>query len=149
MNQPEIKKLYYSIGEVAELTSLKPYVLRYWETEFPALKPTKNRAGNRIYKDRDIKILFHIKYLLYDQKYTIEGARKQLKSANFEEMIQSGDSPSKVSESDTSDGENEKEDKLVNTLSSIRKSLLDLKKILRSSKVFLIRSTSMKTLSSV
>ncbi|MCH7819639.1 MAG: MerR family transcriptional regulator [Candidatus Marinimicrobia bacterium] len=130
MNQPQIKKLYYSIGEVAELTSLKPYVLRYWETEFPALKPTKNRAGNRIYKDRDLKILFHIKYLLYDQKYTIEGARKQLKSANFEEMMQSGDSASNLSVSNPQDGENNDEDKLISTLSVIRNGLLDLKKIL-------------------
>ena len=130
MNQPQIKKLYYSIGEVAELTSLKPYVLRYWETEFPALKPTKNRAGNRIYKDRDLKILFHIKYLLYDQKYTIEGARKQLKSANFEEMMQSGDSASNLSVSNPQDGENNDEDKLISTLSVSRNRLLDLKKIL-------------------
>ena len=130
MNQPQIKKLYYSIGEVAELTSLKPYVLRYWETEFSVLKPTKNRAGNRIYKDRDLKILFHIKYLLYDQKYTIEGARKQLKSANFEEMIKSGDSGSKVEVETPSDTENSKEDKLINTLSSIRNGLLDLKRML-------------------
>ena len=131
MNQPEIKKLYYSIGEVAELTSLKPYVLRYWETEFPVLKPTKNRAGNRIYKDRDIKILFHVKYLLYDQKYTIEGARKQLKSANFEEMIKSGDPASKLSVSTPAEGENGREDKLVNTLSTIRRGLLDMKKLLK------------------
>lgn len=130
MNQPQIKKLYYSIGEVAELTSLKPYVLRYWETEFPVLKPTKNRAGNRIYKDRDLKILFHIKYLLYDQKYTIEGARKQLKSANFEEMIKSGETAPKVEVSKTSEETNSHEDKLVVTLSTIRNGLLDLKKIL-------------------
>lgn len=129
MNQPQIKKLYYSIGEVAELTSLKAYVLRYWETEFPVLKPTKNRAGNRIYKDRDLKILFHIKYLLYDQKYTIEGARNQLKSANFEEIITSGNSASNLKVDKPSDGENSQEDKLVNALSSIRKGLLDLKKI--------------------
>ena len=130
MNQPQIKKLYYSIGEVAELTSLKPYVLRYWETEFSVLKPTKNRAGNRIYKDRDLKILFHIKYLLYDQKYTIEGARKQLKSANFEEMIKSGDSTAKLKVNKPAEGENGREDKLVPTLSTIRKGLLDIKKIL-------------------
>ena len=86
MADPAIKKLYYSIGEVAQLTDLKPYVLRYWETEFHILNPTKNRAGNRIYKDRDIKIIFHIKYLLYDQKYTIEGAKEQLKSFNPEEV---------------------------------------------------------------
>ena len=78
MDKKPIKKLYYSIGEVAEITDLKPYVLRYWETEFKKLSPTKNRAGNRIYKEEDIELIFRIKDLLYDQKYTIEGARQQL-----------------------------------------------------------------------
>ncbi len=73
-----VKKLYYSIGEVAEITGLKPYVLRYWETEFSELEPSKNRAGNRTYRDGDIELLFQIKDLLYNQKYTIEGARQQL-----------------------------------------------------------------------
>lgn len=79
-----VKKLYYSIGEVAELTQLKPYVLRYWETEFPSLRPAKNRAGNRTYRDQDIELLFQIKDLLYNQKYTIEGARQQLAKAKGE-----------------------------------------------------------------
>ena len=130
MSQPQIKKLYYSIGEVADLTALKPYVLRYWETEFSALKPTKNRAGNRIYKDKDIKIIFHIKYLLYDQKYTIEGARNQLKALNFADMGEIGSPNLKLSKS-APENEN-KEDTLVNTLSTIRKSLLDMKKILKN-----------------
>ena len=80
MDKKPIKKLYYSIGEVAEMTELKPYVLRYWETEFPELNPSKNRAGNRVYKDQDIELIFYIKDLLYDQKYTIEGARQKLKN---------------------------------------------------------------------
>ena len=75
----EIKKLYYSISEVSKLTGLKQYVLRYWETEFSFLRPQKNRAGNRIYRQNDIDIILKIKDLLYDQKYTIEGARRQLK----------------------------------------------------------------------
>ncbi len=129
MSQPQIKKLYYSIGEVADLTALKAYVLRYWETEFTVLKPTKNRAGNRIYKDKDIKIIFHIKYLLYDQKYTIEGARNQLKALNFEEMGEIGAPKLKLSKA-TPAKENE-EDTLVNVLSAIRKGLLDMKKILQ------------------
>ncbi len=83
MENKQIKKLYYSIGEVADMTELKPYVLRYWETEFPQLRPAKNRAGNRKYRESDIKLLFYIKDLLYTQKYTIEGARQQLeKDAN-------------------------------------------------------------------
>jgi len=82
-NSRPLKKLYYSIGEVAEITDLKPYVLRYWETEFSQLRPSKNRAGNRTYRESDIELLFRIKELLYDDKYTIEGARQQLnKSAS-------------------------------------------------------------------
>lgn len=74
-----VKKLYYSIGEVSELTAIEKYVLRYWETEFPELKPAKNRAGNRVYKLGDVKLIFLIKKLLYVDKYTIEGARQKLK----------------------------------------------------------------------
>lgn len=74
-----IKKLYYSIGEVSQLTSLEPYVLRYWETEFPELRPKKNRAGNRMYTLDDIRLVFLIKRLLYIDKYTIEGARQKLR----------------------------------------------------------------------
>lgn len=75
----KIKKLYYSISEVSRLTSLKAYVLRYWETEFAELKPKKNRAGNRTYNLDDIKLIFLIKRLLYEDKYTIEGARQRLR----------------------------------------------------------------------
>ena len=73
-----IKKLYYSISEVSKITELEQYVLRYWESEFPQLKPAKNRAGNRIYTNKDIKLILHIKRLLRDEKYTIEGAKKVL-----------------------------------------------------------------------
>jgi len=79
MKNKSIKKLYYSISEVSKITSLKQYVLRFWETEFPELKPAKNRAGNRIYKLSDIKLIFLIKKLLYEDRYTIEGARQKLK----------------------------------------------------------------------
>ena len=78
MKIKEIKKLYYSIGDVSEVTGLKQYVLRYWETEFDILKPGKNKAGNRIYKDRDIKIIRHIQTLLYEKKFTIKGAKQYL-----------------------------------------------------------------------
>ena len=72
---PRVKKLYYSIGEVSELTGLKAYVLRYWQTEFSKLNPPKNRAGNRTYRQKDIDVILNIKDLLYKKKYTIEGAR--------------------------------------------------------------------------
>ena len=71
-----VKKLYYSISEVCEMTQLKQYVLRYWENEFDILKPSKNRSGNRIYTKEDIDNILVIKRLLYEEKYTIEGAKK-------------------------------------------------------------------------
>jgi len=78
-----LKKLYYSISEVSKLTGLEQYILRYWETEFEQLKPSKNRAGNRIYTNKDIKLILQIKKLLRDEKYTIEGAKKILAGMNF------------------------------------------------------------------
>ena len=82
MVNQNIEKLYYSISEVSDLTGLKQYVLRYWETEFSELKPKKNKAGNRTYRQSDIDVVLKIKNLLYTQKYTIEGARDRLKSGN-------------------------------------------------------------------
>ena len=79
MEARDIKKLYYSISEVSEITSLKQYVLRYWETEFSQLKPGKNRAGNRIYRSHDVDTIIEIKSLLYDRKFTIKGAQQYLK----------------------------------------------------------------------
>ena len=79
MEARDIKKLYYSISEVSEITGLKQYVLRYWETEFSQLKPGKNRAGNRIYRSHDVDTIMEIKSLLYDRKFTIKGARQHLK----------------------------------------------------------------------
>jgi len=84
MKDLSIKKLYYSISEVSKLTEIEQYVLRYWETEFDQLKPQKNRAGNRIYTNKDIQLILHIKELLREKKYTIEGAKKILEdSANL------------------------------------------------------------------
>ena len=78
-NPKQIKKLYYSIGEVSKLTELKPYVLRYWETEFKQLAPPKNRAGNRTYRQKDLDTIKLIKDLLYKKKFTIKGARTLIK----------------------------------------------------------------------
>jgi DNA-binding transcriptional MerR regulator len=71
------KKAYYSISEVCAKTGLESHVLRYWETEFPQLRPKKNSAGNRAYRDKDIDIIRYIKYLLYEEQYTILGAKKK------------------------------------------------------------------------
>ncbi len=77
-NEPIARKAYYSIGEVCDLTGLKPHVLRYWETQFDVLSPTKNRAGNRVFRPKEIELILLVKHLLYEEKYTIEGARKRL-----------------------------------------------------------------------
>ena len=87
-------KLYYTITEVSSLTDLKPHILRYWETEFSVLRPKKNRAGNRAYREKDIQFIRLIKKLLYEEGYTIEGAKrklKQLKSAIDEEPEEDND----------------------------------------------------------
>lgn len=80
MKNFSMKKLYYSISEVSRITDLEQYVLRYWETEFDQLQPAKNSSGNRIYTNKDIKLILLIKKLLKEEKYTIEGAKKILKS---------------------------------------------------------------------
>jgi len=71
-------KLFYKIGEVSKIVGVEPYVLRYWETEFPFLKPRKNKSGQRVYIKKDVEFLLHIKSLLYHERYTIEGVRKRL-----------------------------------------------------------------------
>lgn len=83
-------KTYYSISEVCTQTSLEPHVLRYWESEFSQLRPKKNRAGNRAYRTKDIDIIKYIKFLLYEEKFTIPGAKKRLteaKSMDFAQLI--------------------------------------------------------------
>ena len=78
------KKLFHKIGEVCELTKTEPYVLRYWESEFPFLAPEKNRAGQRIYSDDDIQTVLAIKRLLYEEGYTTAGARRRLEQERRE-----------------------------------------------------------------
>jgi DNA-binding transcriptional MerR regulator len=72
-------KLYFKIGEVAEIVGVKPYVLRYWETEFPEIAPSKSKSKQRLYKRKEVELVLKVRDLLYQQKFTINGARKQLK----------------------------------------------------------------------
>jgi len=72
-------KLYYKIGEVAKFTGVKTHVLRYWETEFKAIRPNKSRSNQRLYRRRDVELILHLKDLLYNQGFTIAGARKKLR----------------------------------------------------------------------
>jgi len=79
---PEIPdKLYFKIGEVSELLGVEAYVLRYWETEFRALSPKKSGTGHRLYRRKDVELLLRIKHLLYEKRFTIEGARQSLQAA--------------------------------------------------------------------
>src|SRR5512146_1263241 len=80
-NAPEIPdKLFFRIGEVSTMLGLEPYVLRYWETEFPSLSPKKSGTGHRLYRRKDVEMLLRIKHLLYEKRFTIEGARQSLQA---------------------------------------------------------------------
>ena len=81
------KKIYYSISDVASLAKVKPYVLRYWETEFGQLKPKAMRGGRRAYRERDIRLVMMIKKLLYEDRFTIEGARKKLRTETGQQRL--------------------------------------------------------------
>lgn len=78
MKSLPIGRLYYSISEVSDMIGVKPHVLRYWESQFKMLRPKKGRGGARMYRKRDIEVLFEIKQLLYDQRFTIAGARRRI-----------------------------------------------------------------------
>jgi len=87
MGQPAVvipEKIYFKIGEVCDLVGVQAHVLRYWETEFPMLSPQKNRSGQRSYRRRDVEIALRIKQLLYDEMFTIAGAKKKLQLENRE-----------------------------------------------------------------
>ena len=83
-------KLYFKIGEVAELTGVKPHVLRYWESEFGSFRPGKSRNQQRLYRQKDVELVFRLKNLLYDQGYTIAGAKKKLRERTTEGDSQLG-----------------------------------------------------------
>ena len=74
------KKLYYKIGEACKMLDIQPYVLRYWETEFSALRPSKSKSGQRVYSEKDLQVIGRVKELLYDEGYTIAGAKKKLEA---------------------------------------------------------------------
>lgn len=82
------EKIYFKIGEVSQIVGVEPYVLRYWETEFDLLKPSKAPSNHRLYKKRDVELLLEIKRLLYTEGFTIEGARRKLKQSKKEEKDQ-------------------------------------------------------------
>ncbi|MFH1760933.1 MAG: MerR family transcriptional regulator [bacterium] len=119
------KKIYYSISEVCQKTGLEQHVLRYWETEFSQLKPKKNRAGNRAYKIKEIKIIEYIKYLLYEEQYTIQGAKKKM--ASLKELNMPDWPQLKVNE------QKEKLEKKNSQLEEVKNELKSLLSIIKSS----------------
>ena len=90
-------KLYFRIGEVSRLAGIKPYVLRFWETEFSTLGPKKSGKGHRLYRRKDVELVLEIKHLLYDKRFTIEGARKHLDTRTREHLAKASDSATKKS----------------------------------------------------
>lgn len=97
MDTPPIPdKMYFRIGEVAELTGVKPSVLRYWETEFGTLRPSKSQSNQRLYSRADIEKIFKLKTLLYEKKFTIAGARRVLAKGFDRELIEIGEEPAEA-----------------------------------------------------
>lgn len=123
-----LKKLYYSISEVSKLTGLEQYILRYWETEFDQLKPSKNRAGNRIYTNKDINLILKIKKLLREEKYTIEGAKKIISDPSTEVSIPNNipNKPKPEPHKTLNQPENSQKFDFNKDLEEIRNFLLDL-----------------------
>jgi DNA-binding transcriptional MerR regulator len=116
--QTALEKGYYRIGDVSRLADVKPFVLRYWETEFPMLQPLKSSGGRRLYRQEDVDMVFRIKRLLYDEGFTIAGARRHLRDHDG-----AGDSNDGVA----SNASNEGAGQLLS-----RKMLLDLRDTLRA-----------------
>ena len=115
-------KLYFKIGEVSDLTGVKPYVLRYWESEFNIVKPSKTRSNQRLYRRKEVELIFEIKKLLYEDKFTIAGAKKVLQ----ERTKTKGDGQLKMNLTS-------KEDERKDILRAVRKKVLEIKKIVEMS----------------
>src|SRR5580692_9578310 len=121
--QPTIEKDFYRIGEVSRLTALKPFVLRYWESEFPMLEPVKSSSGHRLYRQEDVDLVLRIKRLLYDEGFTIAGARRHLREQAGMREPEAGGAGGRVTHENA---HSENAPQLLN-----RKMLLDLRDSLR------------------
>ena len=126
MDQLEISnKLYFRIGEVAKIVGVKPYVLRYWETEFPILKPGKTPSRHRLYRRRDVETLLDIKRLLYEEGFTIAGAKKRLKDG---QRLSDGVPPSQADPAVSSPIRPDQQQQKI--LTAIHREILSLHKLL-------------------
>ncbi|HPR65008.1 MAG TPA: MerR family transcriptional regulator [Thermoanaerobaculia bacterium] len=106
-------RLYFKIGDVCRIAKIQPYVLRYWETEFPQLAPSKSKSGQRVYSREDLDIILKIKNLLYEEGYTIAGAKKQLETNQEVDKV-----------------EGEDVQQFRNTLGRVLKQLIEVKKLI-------------------
>ncbi len=124
-------KLYFRIGEVARLAGIKPYVLRFWETEFNGLGPKKSGAGHRLYRRKDVELVLEIKRLLYGQRFTIEGARKFLETKPKAEAAAAGGKSSKTSSSKAVKKQGDLFDDSAPMLDAVRKELREILRLLK------------------
>lgn len=129
-----MKKFYYTIGEVSNLLELKPYVIRFWETEFPQLKPRKDRGRNRQFTEEHIELLKKIKDMLYNQKFTIDGARQKLKQERktHEQMEIDLFTSNHTTEKSNLTPEDKK--KMLNDLIEIKKRIIGMMQIINQAK---------------
>jgi len=125
-------KLYFRIGDVARLAGIKPYVLRFWETEFPSLGPKKSGTGHRLYRRKDVQLVFEIKTLLYEKRFTIEGARKHLEArAKAEPVATAAGKRSKAAAKKQPKAQAGLFDVPSSALDTVRKELTDILQLLR------------------
>jgi DNA-binding transcriptional MerR regulator len=123
-------KLYFRIGEVARLAGIKPYVLRFWETEFNGLGPKKSGAGHRLYRRKDVELVLEIKRLLYGQRFTIEGARKFLETKPKAEAASASAKSAKTASSKAKK-QGDLFDDSASTLETVRKELREILRLLK------------------
>jgi len=133
------EKQYFKIGEVSEILNVEPYVLRYWESEFKILKPTRTRARQRLYHKKDLELLMEIKHLLYDEKFTIAGAKKRLqemkKQSAAEKKAKKGEKTVKTKEETAPEVSEEAQNSFER--SDYREILLEIKKELKELRAIL------------
>jgi DNA-binding transcriptional MerR regulator len=134
------EKQYFKIGEVSEILDVEPYVLRYWESEFKILKPTRTRARQRLYHKKDLELLMEIKHLLYDEKFTIAGAKKRLqemkKQSSAEKRAKKAGKPVKAKE-ELETSEVKTESLHVSDRSDYREILVEIKRELKELRAIL------------
>ncbi len=135
------EKQYFKIGEVSEILDVEPYVLRYWESEFKILKPTRTRARQRLYHKKDLELLMEIKHLLYDEKFTIAGAKKRLqemkKQSSAEKKAKKAGKPAKTQEEEIEAPEMKLENSAISDRSDYRDILIEIKKELKELRAIL------------